>query len=493
MGVIAKQSFQNLIYTYLGFAIGAINTLFLYTNFMTDEYYGLVGYLISVANVMMPVFNFGVQNSLIRFYSAYKDKEQLNRFVTMMLFLPLVSIIPIGVLGWLTYDFIGGLLSQKNAIVKDYVWLIFVIAAAMAYFEVFYAYTKVQMKSVLGNFMKEVFHRVVIMLLLFALHYQYLTIAQFIYSVAAMYVLRTIVMLFVAHRMHAPTFSFKLPFDYVNVLKYSTLIILAGSIAIVLLDIDKVMLGQYIEIQNVAYYNVAVFIALVIVVPSRAMQQISTSVVAKLMNEKNYADLNTLYHQSSINLLIICSIIAVLIMVNLNQMYLLIPENYSNGTLVVLFIALAKISDSVIGVNNAIIFNSPYYRMVLFFGVLLAILAVVFNAIFIPIWGINGSAFATLLSFLIYNGIKLFFVYKKYRMQPLSNKTLVVTVFMACLGIVFYYWNFSIIHPIVTIMIKSAIIVLVSVFVIIRFKISEELNLVWIKYSSYLKKENRRR
>ena len=60
MGIVIKQSIQNTITTFIGFAIGAINTLFLYTNFLTDAYYGLVGFLLSTANVMMPFFMFGV-------------------------------------------------------------------------------------------------------------------------------------------------------------------------------------------------------------------------------------------------------------------------------------------------------------------------------------------------------------------------------------------------------------------------------------------------
>ena len=75
MGIILKQSFKNTISTYLGFGIGAINTLFLYTNFLTDQYYGLVAFLFSTANIMMPFMAFGVHNALIKYYSSFKSKS----------------------------------------------------------------------------------------------------------------------------------------------------------------------------------------------------------------------------------------------------------------------------------------------------------------------------------------------------------------------------------------------------------------------------------
>ena len=74
MGIVINQSFKNTITTYLGFGLGAINVLFLYTEFMSDKYYGLVAYILSTANIMMPLMAFGVHNTIIKFYSSFKLK-----------------------------------------------------------------------------------------------------------------------------------------------------------------------------------------------------------------------------------------------------------------------------------------------------------------------------------------------------------------------------------------------------------------------------------
>ena len=75
MGIVLKQSLNNTMVTYLGFAIGAVNTLFLYTNFMQPEHYGLVQLILSVSGVFMPILAFGVPNSLVKFYSSF-DTER---------------------------------------------------------------------------------------------------------------------------------------------------------------------------------------------------------------------------------------------------------------------------------------------------------------------------------------------------------------------------------------------------------------------------------
>ena len=134
MGIVQNQSFKNTITTYIGFAIGAINTLFLYTEFMSETYYGLITYILSTAYVMMPLLAFGAHNTLVKFYSSYKSRNNVNSFLTWMLFLPLLLIIPLGLIGHLCFEFISSYLSETNPIIKDYVWLIYVAAIAFSYF-----------------------------------------------------------------------------------------------------------------------------------------------------------------------------------------------------------------------------------------------------------------------------------------------------------------------------------------------------------------------
>jgi uncharacterized membrane protein YphA (DoxX/SURF4 family) len=134
----------------------------------------------------------------------------------------------------------------------------------------------------------------------------------------------------------------------------------------------------YIKIENIAYYTVAIFIATVIAVPSRAMHQITYPITAKLMAENKHDELNELYKKTSITLQIIGGLVLVGILVNINQMYLLLPKNYSTGIFVVFTIGISKYFDLILGNNNAIIFNSKYYKAVLFLGLLLAFLAITF-------------------------------------------------------------------------------------------------------------------
>jgi len=194
MGIVLNQSIKNTAITYAGFLLGAINILFLYTNFLSESYFGLVAYILSTANILMPIMAFGVHNTIVKFYSSYKTRTMQQRFLGFSLLLPFVLIIPLGLVGHFFYNTISLWLSKENAIIKDYVWLIYVTGIFFAYFEVFYAWSKVHLQSVFGNFVKEVFHRVGVMLLLVMYHYEMMTIDFFIYSVTGVYCIRMLIM-----------------------------------------------------------------------------------------------------------------------------------------------------------------------------------------------------------------------------------------------------------------------------------------------------------
>ena len=51
MGIVVNQSIKNTVITYLGFGIGAINVVFLYTKFLSDDYFGLITFILSTANI----------------------------------------------------------------------------------------------------------------------------------------------------------------------------------------------------------------------------------------------------------------------------------------------------------------------------------------------------------------------------------------------------------------------------------------------------------
>jgi O-antigen/teichoic acid export membrane protein len=218
--------------------------------------------------------------------------------------------------------------------------------------------------------------------------------------------------------------------------------------------------------------------SLVISVPMRAMHQITYPITAKLMSEKKWEELNELYKKSSVSLQVIGGLLYIGILVNLNQVYNLLPdEGYRQGIFVVFTIGLSKYFDLILGINNAIIFNSKYYRAVLLLGVLLVVVIVLLNMYFIPEYGLNGAAIATLIAITLYSLAKLFFVVVKMKLFPFTNKNLISLGITVLTFFVFYFWEFSF-HPILNIVLKSILVTLFYLVINYALKVSSDINYV---------------
>ncbi len=482
MGVVLKQSFTNTIILFLGFGIGGINVLFLYTHFLHEDYFGLVTFLLSTANILLPLLVFGMQHTIIKFYSSYKTKVAQDNFLTTTLLIPLVVIIPLALVGSLTYESITNWISNENLIIKKYTYLIFIVAIFMGYFEVFYAWTKVHMKSVFGNFIKEIFPRFCTSFLLIGVYLKWLTNEQFIYAVVVVYGLSTLIMMLFAFYVYQPVLKFKLPSNIKEILSFSTYIIVAGSAAGILLEIDKFMIPQMEKIAEVAYYSVGIYIASVIAIPTRAMQQITVPITAKDMNDHNIVEVEKLYKQSSINLLVVGGLLFLLINLNIVDMYALINKpQFTKGIWVVLIISLSKLMELALGTGNAILVNSIYYRIIFYLSLSMAVTVIFLNKWLIDLIGIDGAALATLIVVLLYSVVKISYIKAKLKIQPFQLNTLKVLVLISAVYAGFYFWNFSY-HPFVNIGLKSIAIVLIYGFLINRFHISQDISSLMVKY-----------
>ncbi|MGX1930382.1 lipopolysaccharide biosynthesis protein [Flagellimonas sp. 2504JD4-2] len=482
MGIVLKQSFKNTIVTFIGFAFGAVNTLFLYTNILESKYYGLVTFILATGAILMPIMASGAHNGLVKYYSVQTEQSR-NGFLTLIVLSPLLIILPLTVLIWLGYDTIGDFLSVKNALVKDYLWYLFLVGLAMAYFEVFYAWSKVHLKSVFGNFLKEVFARICVSVLLVLLYSDIISLDFFLKGIVGIYLLRTLLMKLYAYSLRRPALDFKFPKETKTIIGYGLLMVVGGSVALILLEIDKFMINQFKALENVAYYGVAVYIATSIIVPARAMNQITYPLTANYLNEGNFFELENLYRKTSLTSFIAAGILFVLIVLNINDLFLMLPEEYRGGFVIITLIGVAKVLDSLLGNVNAILYYSEYYKWVLVMGACFAAITILLNLWLIPIYGIEGAALASFISIFMFNLSKLVFVKLKFGFLPFSKATFKVFATLLLLLVLFYMLQFPF-HPIVNIILKSAFVVAMYLGILFRFEISEDVSGIlsnWLK------------
>lgn len=468
MGIVFKQTSWNIVTITVAILIGGINTLYFYPEFLREQYYGLVVFLLATSNLLQPLMSFGAQHTIIKFFSSFKNSKEKDEFLSSIIFLPLFFILPVCFLVVQFHDLIAEFLSVKNPIIKSYVWVIFLVSFATSYFEVFYAWSRVQFKSIFGNILKEIYPRIAVFILLFLVSIDILTKENFVWWLTGLYYIRLIIMIIYSLFLYTPKFSVKIPNNFKEILSYSIYILLAGSAASFLIDIDKYMIPQKQAISQTAYYAVAVFIATVVEIPGRAMFQIINPLVAKALNEENFVELKNLYKQSSENLLIVCGLFFLLINLNIDSFYMLLNnQEYSDASLVVLIISSAKLIQMSFGCGPAILATSKFYKITLPFSIAMAVSVYFLNDYLIDLYGINGAAISTFIVLLIFTVLKIIYIRYKVKLQPFNFNS--IKIFTSILLIYFFnsYINLEL-SPLIEIIIRS-VIILMTYFIIIYF------------------------
>ena len=483
MGIVVRQSFLNLISIGIAFLIGAVNTLYLYPTFLGSKFQGLVIALLAISNLIQPFISFGTQHAVIRYYSKYSKKNDKDGLLTLSILMPIVIILFFVPLFLVYYDDIRQYLFQSDQSLSRYTYVILFIAISTSFFEVFYSWLRVKFKSVFGNFLKELYPRLLIAFLLIFYSIGFLNFESFVLFVIYGYYFRLLIVIVYSFYVNKPKLNLNFKNDFNEIFKYCLLIFLSGAASSIILDIDKSMLSSILTVENVAYYSVAVFIAAVIEIPGRAMFQILSPVVASAINKNQMKKLEDLLKKSSTNLVLVASLFFLLINLNIDDFYnMLNQDGYSIGIPIVIIVSFGKLYSMSIGCINNIISNSKYYYYTFWFSLFSSVLAVILNIYLITEFGIIGAAYATLIVLAIMNSLKIYLVKIKFNIHPYSRDTIKIIILSVLTYFVFSNLQLGF-QPVINIIVKSSLVLILYTLSAYIFKLSDDVNIFIDKFN----------
>ena len=483
MGIVVRQSFLNLISIGVAFFIGAINTLYLYPTFLGSKFQGLVIALLAISNLIQPFISFGTQHAVIRYYSKYSKKNDKDGLLTLSILMPIVIVLLFVPLFVVYYDDIRQYLFQSDQSLSRYTYVILFIAISTSFFEVFYSWLRVKLKSVFGNFLKELYPRLLIAFLLIFYSIGLLNFESFVMFLIYGYYFRLLIVIVYSFYVNKPKLNLNFKNDFNEIFKYCLLIFLSGAASSIILDIDKSMLSSILTVENVAYYSVAVFIAAVIEIPGRAMFQILSPVVASAINKNQMKKLEDLLKKSSTNLVLVASLFFLLINLNIDDFYnMLNQDGYSIGIPIVIIVSFGKLYSMSIGCINNIISNSKYYYYTFWFSLFSSVLAVILNIYLITEFGIIGAAYATLIVLAIMNSLKIYLVKIKFNIHPYSRDTIKIIILSVLTYFVFSNLQLGF-QPVINIIVKSSLVLILYTLSAYIFKLSDDVNIFIDKFN----------
>jgi len=437
MGIVLRQGFKNTIFTYLGFLIGGLYTVLLVPKVFDThpEHWGTARYLVSFAMIIVPWAQLSLPNVIIRYFPIFKEKRKKD-FMFFILFWASLGII---ISSFIILIFSNTWFNKNtDLLIIQNIYLIFPIFIGYILFEIASAISKSLLKSTIPVFLREFALRASIMVLILLYWYEIINFNTFIIVYALNYVANFIVIFAYLYYLKALKFNinFKLLGDreFRELYIYAAFSILSTGAAMILLNIDTLMINKYLSLKDVAIYGPSIYIASSIMIPSRALQSIIAPVVAKSWVSNDINLIKSLYKKSAIAPLSITIFLFLMIWINIDLVMDYFGKTFGQGKYIILFLSFGHIINIATGINGTIINTSKHYKADLYFQVALVLMTVVMNIIFIPIYGLNGAALATGITLALHNSLKSLFVLYKFKIHPFTIKTIYVLI----IGIVLF-------------------------------------------------------
>ena len=480
LGIVINQSLRSSAIAYLGVIVGYVNLLVLFPYYLSSEQIGLMRLVQSVAFLMATFGQFGLPQSVIRFFPEVKENKGflLATLVGGYLGCALLGLILLAFESPITSYF-----SERSALFTEYLLTTFLITVFLVQFKILEAFSRSHLKTVMPNFVRDVQLRLFTLLLVLAFASKLITFDQMVKAMIIMYLSMAISMIIYLKRLKLLSLSVNFRFLrgtlFKRIFRYALYAVIGASGTQIVLQIDAVMVSGELGLTETGIYTIAFFIGVVIEIPMRAIGQVTATLISRASKDNDMAATLKIYRQTSINQMILGTLLLIGIWANLENIYQLIPNGdiYRGGMGVVLFIGLGKLSDMSFGVNGEIIVMSKHYRFNVLALLTLSVLTIVLNLLLIPEFGLEGAAIASFLAMLTFNLIKFIFVWVKFRIQPFTMST-IKFLGIAIIAVLINYLIPDLQMVIPDILVRSTAITLVILGLSFLLKISPEGNAI---------------
>ncbi|HNX21577.1 MAG TPA: oligosaccharide flippase family protein [Bacteroidales bacterium] len=497
MGIIIRQSIKGTIVNYIGVLIGIFTTFFILTDLLKPEEIGLTRVLIDAGMLFAGLAQLGTSSSIIRFFPYFNDQEKKhNGFFFWTLIIPIIGFVIFLVLFIVLKTPICNFFGDKSPLFNQYYFLLAPLSFFMLYMTVFETNANVLMRIVVPKLVREVIVRILTLGTYLLYGYNFINFNQFIFAFCAVYGVAAIIN--IIYLFSLKNISFKPNLKYIapavrrDFMFYSIFIITTTLVSAITPSLNTFFISAKMGLAFTGVFAIANYMAAFIEIPYRSLGSITQPQISQAVKENDFKTTNYLCQSVALHQLIAGSLIILAIWINIDLIFSIMPNGnaYAAGKYVVLILGFTRLFNATYSVGTTVLGFSRYYYYSLAFTVILTLSAILFNIWFIPKMGMEGAAYASLFSTLIYTLLLLALIRWKLKTTPFHSKQTIVILIVVGLYLISLLWDHTISKVMVQLpmkliyaqvidgIIKTSILLFTGMYIIIKFKISPEMNAV---------------
>jgi O-antigen/teichoic acid export membrane protein len=482
-GVIARQSLWASVINYTGSLVGLFTTFYLFPLVYTVEENGIIRMFIELGALLAGVAQMGTGYSIWKFFPRFKNEERGHHGAGFWLMaIPFAGFLLVSCSLLLFQPQVIAYLKINSARFLDYYHLLIPFIFFFVYNNVFEVFSASLGNILFSSFVRENVVRVLLGLAGFVFYLGWIDFDLAVKLTPAVYALAALLNLFFVLR--STRLSFRPDFDHISgqtgikkeFSAYTGYLFLTYLANLFVQRMDFVMVSAMKGLTSTGIYSIAVNMAVIIEIPTRSILQISNPVLSEAMHRGDKAEMKRLYEKTTLNQFIIGALVLLVIWVNIDLFYYLMPNgsNYKPGKWAVLILGLGKLCILLQGNSSAILTFSNRYYLSLIINAACLFAGIWLNNLMIPIYGIEGAAAATALVWLLGAIVTGTLIYIMYGLNPYKGKVLMA----ACIVAALFGMNALIHiqgHFILTAGIKSVLLPAAALYLVYRLRLSEDI------------------
>ena len=431
MGIIRQQTIKGTVVSYIGAILGLVNTGILFPKFFATDQIGLILWLGAITTVAAQFSSLGFNNVTARLFPYFRNENVNHNGYLFILFWVGMAGFMLSLISYFILQPVAvNMYSEESPLYLDYLIYLIPLVFFTLFYNLFEGYNRVMYDAVSGTIFRDIVFKLLNLSFILLFVFEAIDFSQFVFYYVLAYCSPTVFLFMLLWWRGQISFASNLKFITPELRKSITSVslygILNGLSDKLANQIDRIMIVSFIGLGANGIFGIMAYFGVLVSMPARSLRKISSTVIAEAWKRNDLSTISQIYSQSGLHQFMLGCLLFIGIWVNIDNVFEIVSDKFVEGRYVVFLIGLAHVIQMLSGVSGVIIQSSPYYKMQTVFMGSYSLLVIVSNAIMIPIWGINGAAFASLLSTLIFNLAKYLFLYRKYQLQPLNKKYLLV-------------------------------------------------------------------
>jgi len=431
-------------FIFIGKLLGLI-ILFLF-NFIVikmigSEIYGNFIYIYTFISFFPIICTLGLQQAMIFYIPAFINSRKYTEINSLVVFV--MSIVFVTTISCITLliknsDFISEfILNNKDYSINiiEQSSLIMFISVTSILTGIFRGFGNVRYNIISENFISPIV-KILSVILLVHLGFKINSIQQAFYIsflITSLYMIKGVLSLKVIGTIKVEFIPI-----YKDALQFGFPVVFTGILGYIIQRIDIFMIGFFLSNKDVGIYNIAVQIGTISCFILEAFSTIFASNISSLYHK---GDINTLAQMYTFitKWIVFFNLIAFGIILNFSADIMhLFGTDFMMGALALILISIGQVVNAATGpagvINNMT--GHPHYGI--YISIVVLIIGIALNYYLIPMYGINGAAFTSLLSITLSNLLRFRLMYKDHKIHPYNFQYIkIILAFLLSLSVTY--------------------------------------------------------